>query len=75
MSINTKLPETATSNHHKLPIKPEILLSLATGPFLLGLVTVRSCGSLLGELGQATEEVFRGERLPVLHFPHTKTEE
>jgi hypothetical protein len=48
----------------KLPI--EILLSLSTVPLLLLLVSSRALAALIQEMGQTSEEVFRGDRLPVL---------
>ncbi|GBF82145.1 hypothetical protein [Aphanothece sacrum] len=46
-----------------------ICLSLLTVPFLCGLLVVESLRRELLELGQASEEVFRGDRLPILNFP------
>lgn len=71
MSINTKLQETGTS----LPIKPEIFLGMATGSLIFGLVVGSSLTQALRELSQATEEVFRGERLPILQFRDLEREE
>lgn len=48
-----------------------MLLSLGTVPVLLGLWGGKAITSLMRELGQASEEVFRGDRLPVLNFPTT----
>jgi hypothetical protein len=47
---------------------PEVTLmvSLATAPFLLGLLGSRALETLIQELGKASEELFRGDRLPVL---------
>ena len=64
MSINNKLQETGTS----LPIKPEIFLGMATGSLIFGLAVGSSLTQALIELSQATEEVFRGDRLPILQF-------
>lgn len=44
-------------------------LSLATSPFLLAYLGLRSITGLLTEAGKNSEEVFRGDRLPVLNFP------
>jgi hypothetical protein len=49
--------------------KTSLELSLITAPFLLALVALDSMSEGLIELGKASEEVFRGERLPVLKFP------
>ena len=55
------LDETKSNNN-----LPRILLSVLTGPFLLTIITVESLVNSLIEVGQASEEVFRGERLPIL---------
>ena len=44
-----------------------MIVSMITGPFLLGLVGARAIAEGLTQLGLASEEVFRGERLPILH--------
>ncbi|MBD3882944.1 hypothetical protein IFO70_14335 [Phormidium tenue FACHB-886] len=44
----------------------DILLSLSTAPVLLILIGGKAAAELLTELGQASEELFRGDRLPVL---------
>jgi hypothetical protein len=53
----------------------EFLLSLAVGPVLLGILTAESVFSWLQEVGINSEEVFRGERLPVLHVPESGSEQ
>jgi hypothetical protein len=55
------LDETKSNNN-----LPKVLLSVLTGPFLLTIITVESLVNSLIEVGQASEEVFRGERLPIL---------
>lgn len=45
---------------------PKVLLSILTGPFLLTIIAAESITNSLIEVGQASEEVFRGERLPIL---------
>ena len=44
-------------------------VSLATVPVLLGILTAHSLAENLLQLGQASEEIFRGDRLPILNFP------
>ncbi len=44
-----------------------MVVSMLTGPFLLGLLGARAIADGLTQLGLASEEVFRGERLPILH--------
>jgi hypothetical protein len=48
----------------KLPT--EILLSLGTVPVLLVLVGSKALANAIKDMGQASEEIFRGDRLPVL---------
>jgi hypothetical protein len=54
---------------HPQPNPATICLSLATLPFLLGLLAVQSLLDELVELGEASEEIFRSTRLPALKFP------
>ncbi|NET56799.1 MAG: hypothetical protein F6K47_11730 [Symploca sp. SIO2E6] len=54
---------------NKSLITTECLLSLATAPMLLGLLSTQVVCSWLKEAGIDSEELFRGERLPTLHFP------
>lgn len=48
-----------------------LLLSLTSVPALLGLITWQVLLEWLESVGIASEEIFRGDRLPVLHFPCT----
>jgi hypothetical protein len=50
-------------------VSPSLLVSLAATPWLVTIVAVQAAGGLLEQLGLASEEIFRGERLPVLHQP------
>lgn len=45
---------------------PTVLLSVMTGPLILGLIGAQAVADGLTQLGIASEEVFRGERLPNL---------
>jgi len=58
------LPESAKHS-------AELLLSLATGPMIVGVISLNTIGSWLQQVGEASEEVFRGDRLPILPFPDT----
>lgn len=53
-------------------VSPEVLLSLATAPVLVALVGSHVVARAMQELGLLSEEIFRGDRLPVLNFPHEK---
>jgi hypothetical protein len=52
-----------------------VCLSVATIPVLIGFLAIRATAKALGELGEKSEEVFRGDRLPLLHFPEKVKEE
>jgi hypothetical protein len=45
------------------------LLGLTTGSLLIGMAVARSLTQSLIEIGQASEEIFRGDRLPILNLP------
>jgi hypothetical protein len=49
------------------------LVSLAVTPGLLTILTIRATGELLEQLGAISEEIFRGDRLPLLHLPASET--
>ena len=50
-------------------IPQEILLQAGTGTVLLTLLGGKAATIALQALGVSSEEVFRGDRLPVLKFP------
>lgn len=68
-SPNDTTRATAATNFLGLPISTDFLLGLATGPMLLGLVSLEAVFKGLKTSGINSEEVFRGDRLPLLHFP------
>jgi hypothetical protein len=43
-------------------------LSIATSPFIFSILTLYLLAELLTELGKASEEIFRSDRLPILNF-------
>lgn len=53
------------------PSPTQLLVSIATVPLLLGLLARQALMKASDELGQLSEEVFRGERLPILNVPAT----
>jgi len=67
--LNNKLRDTTATNPSVLGIPTEFLLSLATGPLLLGVISLEAIFSGLQAAGISSEELFRGDRLPILHFP------
>jgi len=53
-------------------VPTQILLSLSTAPLLLLLLGGKALTQAMDELGQASEELFRGDRLPILHIPPSR---
>lgn len=45
-------------------------LSIATSPFIISILTLYLLTEFMTELGEASEEIFRSERLPILNFPN-----
>ncbi len=45
-------------------------LSIATSPFIISILTLYFLTEFMTELGKASEEIFRSERLPILNFPN-----
>lgn len=56
-------------------IDPEILVGLAVVPVLVSMVGVRAIVDGLQKLGSLSEEIFRGDQLPVLDFSTSQTPE
>jgi hypothetical protein len=50
-------------------VSPSLVVSLAATPWLLTIVTLNTVSGFLEQLGLVSEEIFRGDRLPVLHLP------
>jgi hypothetical protein len=55
-------------------IPTQILLGLGTAPLLLALIGSKALAELLKDVGQTSEELFRGDRLPTLKIS-TQTNE
>lgn len=64
----------AAVNSSKSPTSTDLLLSLAIGPLLIGVLATDAACSWLQALGISSGEVFRGERLPLLHLPDSSSE-
>lgn len=45
-----------------------LALSLATSPFIMSLLVLHILGEWLESIGKSSEEIFRAEQLPLLHF-------
>ena len=50
----------------QIPVAPELLISLSSLPLLSSLSIGQVLARGLSEIGQASEELFRGDRLPSL---------
>ncbi|MGH8000766.1 MAG: hypothetical protein ACREPR_15390 [Brasilonema sp.] len=50
-------------------IPQSLLLQVGTASILLLLMAEKATGETLQVVGEATEELFRGDRLPILNFP------
>jgi hypothetical protein len=70
-SFRQNIPETQVSQGANLTIPSTLIVGCATVPLLFGLLSARAAADLMMTIGSASEEVFRGDRLPVLNFPHS----
>ncbi len=61
--------ESQTSQASPVKMPSDWLISLATAPVLLLLGGSKVLADAVLDLSQTSEELFRGDRLPVLHFP------
>jgi hypothetical protein len=66
---------TKTPDRDRFPLDLEILVSLAAVPVLLAAVGIKKLSEGISAIGTASEEIFRGDRLPVLHFPDTNPDD
>lgn len=55
---------------NKLDIDSKLLISVLTPSVLLGITLMRAIGQGFGQIGEMSEEIFRGERLPLLNVPY-----
>lgn len=73
------MPPTPIEPENRLDIdlKPatQLLMSVTTPSLLLGVLAQRQCGQWLEALGQFSESLFQGRRLPTLPFPEVELSE
>jgi hypothetical protein len=62
---------SVSPNPQKIDGVTSVLISLSTPPVLLGLIAATEAIQVLQGLGKASEEFFRGERLPTLNLMGT----
>ncbi|WP_026731591.1 hypothetical protein [Fischerella sp. PCC 9605] len=55
-------------------IPQSFLLQMGTASVLMLLIAEKAAVETLQALGEASEELFRGDRLPILDFPEPDTE-
>jgi hypothetical protein len=69
MMISTTQTEKSHDRQVTLPcaIPSTMLLSLAIAPFLGSLIAGRNTMEGIIAIGEGLEEIFRGDRLPILH--------
>ena len=70
-SFRQNVPEAQPSQGTNLTIPSALIVGCATVPLIVGLLSARAAADLMMTIGSASEEVFRGDRLPVLNFPHS----
>jgi hypothetical protein len=63
------MSESPVSSSRISVVLPSLMVSLAATPWLAAIVSIKAASAFLEQLGLASEEMFRGDRLPVLHFP------
>ena len=73
-SFRENSSENPTVTTPSWKISSDIVLSLATCPFLGSLLANKAMNQLLSEIGLYSEEIFRGDRLPMLNFPHDSSD-
>ncbi|MGL5081983.1 MAG: hypothetical protein ACRC8A_10910 [Microcoleaceae cyanobacterium] len=67
--------ESQASHPASGKISSNLLLGMATAPVICFLTGGKLLGELLIGISQSSEEIFRGDRLPLLHFPQATFEE
>ncbi|PZV17873.1 MAG: hypothetical protein DCF22_02960 [Leptolyngbya sp.] len=67
MQTPDRLPTKAPVSSLPVPAL-ELFISLATAPLLIGLVGGKALAEVSQEIGKLAEEVFRGDRLPLLNL-------
>ena len=63
---SSTIPQSQPFTAPPSPVASEILLSLAVPPVLIGLACAHTLTEAIASLGLASEEIFRGDRLPLL---------
>jgi hypothetical protein len=64
--FRSKLDQISRPPTVSIALQPEWLVGAATVPLVTALVISRTLSHIMIQMGVASEEIFRGERLPVL---------
>ncbi|MFQ4143151.1 hypothetical protein [Chlorogloeopsis sp. ULAP02] len=73
-SFNSKSSTNSDLNLVLFSIPQSFLLQVGTTSVLMLLLAEKATAQTLQAIGEATEEIFRGDRLPILDFPENKLE-
>lgn len=49
-----------------MTLNGDALVSVATVPLLVGLLALKAGAEIMQQIGQASEDIFQGDRLPIL---------
>jgi hypothetical protein len=69
--INSKSPLNDGFTLGLFTIPQSIILQMGTTSLILALIAQKTAFEAMETIGQASEEIFRGERLPILDFPQS----
>ncbi|MEH2137167.1 hypothetical protein [Nostoc sp.] len=70
--VNQEPSTNPPSNLDLFTIPKSFLLQVGTASILLLLITGKTTVRALETIGEASEELFRGDRLPILDFPEER---
>ncbi len=73
-SHNSQTSTNSGLNFGLLTIPQSLILELGTVSVLMLVTAHKATHEALIAMGQASEEIFRGDRLPILDFPDSKLE-
>jgi hypothetical protein len=73
-SLNSKSSTNSDLNLVLFSIPQSFLLQVGTASVLMLLLAEKATAQTLQVIGEATEEIFRGDRLPILDFPEDNLE-
>jgi hypothetical protein len=68
-TVNQQPSDNPQSNLDFFSIPQSFLLHIGTASIVLLLITEKATVRGLKAIGEASEELFRGDRLPILDFP------